>query len=81
MYKRQALAQHMTPGNIILVNIYLEATKWPFSYIFIDLTQECNIFPIYLMEYMHIYLLERLLEKLGDMGISIILILVDQMNN
>ena len=38
----RALAQQMTPGNLILVNIYLEATKWPFSYLFINLTQECN---------------------------------------
>ena len=32
----------MTPGNLILVDIYMEATKWPFSYIFINLTQECE---------------------------------------
>merc|ERR1711867_30129 len=38
----RALAQQMTPGNLILVNIYLEATKWTFSYLFINLTQECN---------------------------------------
>ena len=28
-----ALAQQMTPGNLILVHIYIEATKWPFSYL------------------------------------------------
>ena len=38
----RALAQQMTPGNLILVNIYMEATKWPFSYLFINLTQECE---------------------------------------
>ena len=32
----------MTPGNLILVSIYLEATKSPFSYLFINLTQECH---------------------------------------
>ena len=32
----------MTPGNLILVNIYIEATKSPFSYLFINLTQECH---------------------------------------
>ena len=32
----------MTPGNLILVHIYIEATKWPFSYLFINLTQECK---------------------------------------
>ena len=32
----------MTPGNLILVNLYIEATKWLFSYLFINLTQECN---------------------------------------
>ena len=34
------LAQQMTPGNLILVQIYMEATKMPFSYLFIKLTQE-----------------------------------------
>merc|ERR1711888_212236 len=38
----RALAQQMTPGNLILVGIYLEATKGPFSYLFINLTQECS---------------------------------------
>ena len=38
----RALAQQMTPGNLILVSIYLEATKSPFSYLFINLTQECH---------------------------------------
>ena len=32
----------MTPGNMILVQIYMEATKMPFSYLFINLTQECD---------------------------------------
>ena len=38
----RVLAQQMTPWNLILVDIYKEATKWPFSYLFINLTQECN---------------------------------------
>lgn len=35
----RTLAQQMTPGNLILVQIYMEATKMPFSYLFINLTQ------------------------------------------
>ena len=38
----RTLAQQMTPGNMILVKIYMEATKGPFSYLFINLTQECD---------------------------------------
>ena len=38
----RTLAQQMTPGNLILVQIYMEATKMPFSYLFINLTQECD---------------------------------------
>merc|ERR1711954_209751 len=38
----RTLAQQMTPGNLILVHIYMEATKGPFSYLFINLTQECD---------------------------------------
>ena len=38
----QSLAQQMTPGNLILVQIYMEATRGPFSYLFINLTQECD---------------------------------------
>ena len=38
----RSLAQQMTPGNLILVQIYMEATKGPFSYLFINLTQECD---------------------------------------
>ena len=34
--------KQMTPGNLILVDIYLEATKQPFSYLFINLSQECH---------------------------------------
>ena len=36
------LAQQMTPGNMILVDIYQDATLKPFSYLFINLTQECD---------------------------------------
>ena len=36
------LAQQMTPGNMILVDIYRDATVKPFSYLFINLTQECD---------------------------------------
>ena len=32
----------MTPGSMILVQIYMDATKTPFSYLFINLTQECD---------------------------------------
>ena len=37
------LAQQLTPGSLDLIDIYKEATKSPFSYLFINLTQECNI--------------------------------------
>ena len=30
----------MTPGNVILVQIYMEAIKGQFSYLFINQTQE-----------------------------------------
>ena len=39
----RALAQQMTPGNLVLVDIYREATEKPFSYLFINLTQECDL--------------------------------------
>ena len=33
----------MTPGNLFLVHVYMDATEYiPFSYIFINLTQECD---------------------------------------
>ena len=35
------LAQQLTPGKRSLLGIYEEATRDPFSYLFIDLTQEC----------------------------------------
>ena len=38
----RTLAQQITPGNNILVQIYMDATKGPFSYLFINLTQECD---------------------------------------
>merc|ERR1711954_275221 len=38
----RTLAQQMTPGNLILVQIFMEATKGAFSYLFINLTQECD---------------------------------------
>jgi len=38
----RTLAQQLTPGNLELINIYMEASKDPFSYLFINLTQECN---------------------------------------
>ncbi len=37
----RTLAQQLTPGSLELINIYMEATKDPFSYLFINLTQEC----------------------------------------
>ena len=36
------LAQQMTPQNMVLVDIYQDATTKPFSYLFINLTQECD---------------------------------------
>ena len=38
----RSLAQQMTPGNMLLVDIYQDATVKPFSYLFINLTQECD---------------------------------------
>ena len=38
----RTLAQQITPGSLHLINIYIEATKDPFSYLFINLTQECE---------------------------------------
>ena len=36
------LASQMTPGNMDLVSYYMMATKQPFSYLYINLTQECD---------------------------------------
>ena len=36
------LAQQITPGSLHLIKIYIEATRNPFSYLFINLTQECQ---------------------------------------
>ena len=38
----RVLAQQLTPGSLDLINIYSEATRDPFSYLFINLTQECD---------------------------------------
>ena len=38
----RTLAQQLTPGSLDLIEIYKEATKNPFSYLLIDLTQECD---------------------------------------
>merc|ERR1711954_495195 len=38
----RTLSQQMTPGNNILVQIYMDATKGPFSYLFINPIQECD---------------------------------------
>ena len=35
------LAKQLTPGGLELMNIYALATKDPYSYLFINLTQEC----------------------------------------
>ena len=35
------LAKQLTPGTLELMNIYALATKEPYSYLFINLTQEC----------------------------------------
>ena len=37
----RTLAQQLTPGSLDLVDVYTEATKDPFTYLFINLTQEC----------------------------------------
>lgn len=36
------LAKQLTPGTLELLNIYTMATKEPYSYLFINLTQECE---------------------------------------
>ena len=38
----RTLAQQITPRSLHLIKIYIEATKDPFSYLFINLTQECE---------------------------------------
>ena len=38
----RTLAQQITPGDLQLMYIYREATKEPFSYLFINLTQEAQ---------------------------------------
>ena len=38
----RTLSQQLTPGDMKLIDIYQEATKDPFSYLFINLTQECK---------------------------------------
>ena len=38
----RTLAQQMTPGSLDLVGVYQKATRKPWSYLFIDLTQECD---------------------------------------
>lgn len=38
----RTLAQQLTPGSLDLIEIYRKATETPFSYLFINLTQECN---------------------------------------
>ena len=38
----RTLAQQLTPGSLELIEIYKEATKNPFSYLLINLTQECD---------------------------------------
>ena len=38
----RTLAQQLTPGSLSLMGIYKEATKNPFSYLLINLTQECD---------------------------------------
>ena len=37
----RVLAQQLTPGSLDLIDIYEMATREPFSYLFINLTQEC----------------------------------------
>ena len=44
----RTLASQMTPGKMQLISYYTEATKNPFSYLFINLTQECQLHVKYL---------------------------------
>ena len=37
----RTLAQQLTPGRLDLIQIYNQATEAPFSYLFINLTQNC----------------------------------------
>ena len=46
----RALAQQMTPRNMVLVDIYMDATERPFTYLFINLTQECDVEVKYLSD-------------------------------
>jgi len=46
----RTLANQMTPSTLHLVNIYLEATRNPFSYLLINLTQEASKETKYLSE-------------------------------
>ena len=39
----RALSSQMTPGSMDLIEIYKEATQEPFSYLFINVTQECQL--------------------------------------
>merc|ERR1711954_591180 len=59
----RTLVQQLTPGNLILVQIYMEATKGPFSYLFINLTQECDP----KMKY-----LSHLFDKIGRVNVYIV---------
>ena len=58
------LNQQMTPGSSDLLEMYQDATKDPFSYLFINLTQECPPKYKYLANcfdydhYIHCYVLE-----------------------
>ena len=38
----RTLAQQVTPGTLHLIKIFIEATKDPFSYLCVNLTQECQ---------------------------------------
>ena len=38
----RSLAHQMTPGNLNLLNYYNKATVQPYTYLFINLTQECD---------------------------------------
>merc|ERR1712081_149373 len=53
----------MTPGNNILFQIYMDATKGPFSYLFINLTQEC---------YEKLKFLSHLFDNIGRVNVYIV---------
>ena len=69
----------MTPGNMVLVDIYQDATERPFTYLFINLTQECDAEVKYLSNlfdgtiYIYMLMLGEVLKRWLLMDLSIAL--------